>query len=665
MNNKNIIFLFCFFLIRFSAFSNNIDSLKNILPTLNRNEKKVALKKLIPLLPENEKPFYYNELVDIIVKSNPGDAFDYSKKVIVLSKKYSDKIDLARAYVNLAWLYFSPKLMYDSSEYFALQSINLVKNDTAYNIMGDAYNIAGISQADQGKLDKGLKYFEKAEEYYFKAKNFCRAATIHHNIGKLNKYSKGNEEVKKYFLESLEMFKKFNCEEKYDYLYSNLGEIYISENEYDKAKEMFHKVLEIANKYNLVESKGIAYFSLGELYMHIDTTVARHYYEKTLKLADSVYIVKLQIAANLDLGKYYLTLKKLNKAKHYIDLALEKSVKAHKLFYIQLSHRYLSDYYQKIKNYKKALYHFKKKVAYEDSIGAEKVKMQIMSLENDKKENQIKLLNQENVIIELKERRSRIFAYLIFLIMILGLIISLFLFRNYKNKQEMKKMEVERIAQNKILKMERKLLTSVIVTEDKERKRFAADLHDGLGPLLSSIKLFLDGVLYSEEKERKELIIETKGIVDQAINDIRNISRNIMPESFSEHGLLQTLLSFIERIKVSKVLNIEFKHNLIGISYNKAFEIIVYRIITELINNTLKHANANNVIIKVFENDNVLNIFYKDDGRGFNVNSVVNSDKSGLGLKNILERVKSLGGEINISSNWKIGIIVEILLNVK
>jgi signal transduction histidine kinase len=171
--------------------------------------------------------------------------------------------------------------------------------------------------------------------------------------------------------------------------------------------------------------------------------------------------------------------------------------------------------------------------------------------------------------------------------------------------------------------------------------------------------------LYSEEKERKELIIETKGIVDQAINDIRNISRNIMPESFSEHGLLQTLLSFIERIKVSKVLNIEFKHNLIGISYNKAFEIIVYRIITELINNTLKHANANNVIIKVFENDNVLNIFYKDDGRGFNVNSVVNSDKSGLGLKNILERVKSLGGEINISSNWKIGIIVEILLNVK
>ena len=658
-------FIFMLLLAGSTAYGGKVDSLKSIIPNLERKQKIKTIKELIPLLPGKEKAHYYNLLGDLLQGSNYTASEKYLRQALDLLKKYPDKKEEAFAYSRLAWLYFLPKLKYDSSEYFALKAIDLIKDDTFYNVLAYAYNIAGISQADQGKLEEGLQYFKQAEKNYLKAKNYCKAATIHHNMGKLNKYSKGFEVVKKFFFEALEMYKKYNCEENYDFLYSNLADIYIWEGKYQKAKEMLEKVNEIAKRYNKMEGLCANNLSLGELYMHIDTSQARKYLGRALLMSDSLQYVKLQIAVRIDLADYYLKLNQPQKAKKYIDFALQKSKESHKLMFIQDAYERLTEYYKAIGDYKNAFASYQKHIAYKDSVDARKVRMHILSLENEKKENQIKLLNKENELIELKARKTRLYAYLTGLIFLLSLLIAYFYFRQYKNRQELKKMELENQSKNKLLKMERQLMSAIIETEDRERKRLSAEIHDGLGPMLIGIKLFFESALNSKGKEKKELLQQTKGLLETAIEDLRSISHNLVPETFSSQGLVKMLQSFVYRINFSKKIKIDFQHNYQPDKYTKAFEIIIYRIITELINNTIKHADASNIYLRLTDKNDKIVIEYADDGKGFDVEKVMNGEKSGLGLFNIKERVGFLGGKFEIKSKPGKGIKVYIELETQ
>ncbi len=559
-------------------------------------------------------------------------------------------------------MYFSPKLKYDSAEFFVNKALEILEKDSICNTLGLAYNYAGIIHADQGNLEEGLKYFEKAEQVFIDLGDYCKAANIHHNIGKLNKYSKGSDEVEKYFLEALEMYKKYNCEENYDFLYHNLTEIYISKKEFEKAKESALKSLEISTKYKKVEGIGVSSLILGEINMHIDTAAVLKNYYKAKEIADSFKIVKLQIALYLDLADYFRMKKKLGKAKHYLNLALKKSKESNKLFYIQKSYKGLADIFSDERNYRKAFENYKLYNIYKDSINAEKVRLQIASLENDKKENKIRLLNKENKIIELKARRTKVLAYFSVLFIVLILIIFYFLFQNYKHKQNIKKVQLLHQSEQKLLEMEKKILSSVIETEDRERKRFAMDLHDGLGPLLSGIRLYVGEMDYLSGKDKKAIIDEIKKLIDQAISDIRSISRNIMPDSFSENGLVKSLELFIRKIKPISNIKIDFVNRLDDKVFNKGFEIIVYRIITELINNSIKHSEAKSISIEFARIENQFVIFYKDNGKGFDVETILEKSK-GLGLKNIQDRIDSLGGFMKIKSTEGQGVDFEIRIN--
>ncbi len=645
-----------------AIFGNKVDSLKNIISKLPDNEKVQKIEYYAAAMAGIDKTRFLNEIADQFEKSNPTWAFVYAKKALKRAKKSNDEKGKAKSYRILAFLYFSPKLKYDSAKYFINKALEILKHDSLSNELGLAYNYAGIIQADQGNLEEGLKYFEKAEKVYMDLGNYCRAATIHHNIGKLNKYSKSDEEVEKYFLEALEMYKKYGCEENYDFLYDNLSELYISKKNFIRAKEMALKSLEISRKYNLVEGIGISYLILGEISYHIDTASVLPNYYKSLEIADSFKIVKLHIALYLDFADYFRMKNKLDKAKHYLNLALEKAKESHKLFYIQKSSKGLADIFSEKGDYKNAFEYYKQYSVFKDSISAEKVRLKIASLENDKKENKIRILNKENKIAELKARRSKILVYFSLLFIVLILIIFYFLFQNYKHKQNIKKVQLLHQSEQKLLEMEKKIMSSVIETEDRERKRFAMELHDGLGPLLSGTKLYVGELNYLSGKDKEKIIKEIKILIDQAIEDIRSISRNIMPDSFSENGLVKSLELFINKINPVKNIKIDFVNRLGDKIFSKGFEIIVYRIITELINNSIKHSGAKTISIEFTTIKNQFVILYKDNGKGFDVETTLEKSK-GLGLKNIQDRIDSLGGFIKIKSSEGQGVDIEIRID--
>ncbi len=656
-----IIFLLCL-IYSPTIFGNKVDSLKNIISKLPENEKVQKIEYYAAAMTDIDKTRFLNEIADLFERSNPTLAFNYANKALKRAEKSNNEKEKAKSYRILAWLYFSPKLKYDSAGYFVNKALEILKRDSLSNELGLAYNYAGIIQADQGNLEEGLKYFEKSEQVYMDLGNYCRAANIHHNIGKLNKYSKSDEEVEKYFLEALEMYKKYGCEENYDFLYDNLSELYISKKNFIRAKEMALKSLEISRKYNLVEGIGISYLILGEISYHIDTASVLPNYYKSLEIADSFKIVKLHIALYLDFADYFRMKNKLDKAKHYLNLALEKAKESHKLFYIQKSSKGLADIFSEKGDYKNAFEYYKQYSVFKDSISAEKVRLKIASLENDKKENKIRILNKENKIAELKARRSKILVYFSLLFIVLILIIFYFLFQNYKHKQNIKKVQLLHQSEQKLLEMEKKIMSSVIETEDRERKRFAMELHDGLGPLLSGTKLYVGELNYLSGKDKEKIIKEIKILIDQAIEDIRSISRNIMPDSFSENGLVKSLELFINKINPVKNIKIDFVNRLGDKIFSKGFEIIVYRIITELINNSIKHSGAKTISIEFTTIKNQFVILYKDNGKGFDVETTLEKSK-GLGLKNIQDRIDSLGGFIKIKSSEGQGVDIEIRID--
>jgi len=210
---------------------------------------------------------------------------------------------------------------------------------------------------------------------------------------------------------------------------------------------------------------------------------------------------------------------------------------------------------------------------------------------------------------------------------------------------------------------EKKILNSIIEAEERERNRFSRELHDGIGPLLSTIKLYFQWLAESSEKDDKSSIIE-KGErnINDAIETIREISNNLSPRTLNSFGVVAALKNFIESINKTQKLQINLISN-VSFRFEEKIEIILYRVTTELINNTLKYAKASKVSINLFYNTEkgVVNLNYYDNGMGFNFEETMHAGK-GLGLQNIVQRINSANGKLNLSSSLGNGIFVEIEL---
>jgi len=199
--------------------------------------------------------------------------------------------------------------------------------------------------------------------------------------------------------------------------------------------------------------------------------------------------------------------------------------------------------------------------------------------------------------------------------------------------------------------MERRILGAVINAEEKERARLSKELHDGLGPILSAIKLYVNQLKdESDENEKQELFGITTDIIDEAIENTRTISNNLRPRVIEEYGLVKAIKEFIRKINKTQKIGITFNSENIPEKLNKTLELIFYRIINELINNTIKHAGATHVDVFLEYRDERLVLTYHDDGVGFDEQEIFDHESQGMGLNNILSRIRSIDGDVSFES---------------
>ena len=213
-------------------------------------------------------------------------------------------------------------------------------------------------------------------------------------------------------------------------------------------------------------------------------------------------------------------------------------------------------------------------------------------------------------------------------------------------------------------KMIRQVLNAVIQTEERERERFAKEMHDGLGPLLSAIKLYANelGDPSIDANEKADMTKQVDELIDEAISNTRTISNNLMPRVIIDYGLIKAVYSYCEKINKTEKIHIQFSANNIEEDLDNNIQLILYRVISELINNTLKHASAKNIIIELEKKGNKVELIFIDDGIGFVVDHIMKNQKSGMGLKNIISRIKSINGNCNFISQKNKGfkIVIDI-----
>lgn len=219
---------------------------------------------------------------------------------------------------------------------------------------------------------------------------------------------------------------------------------------------------------------------------------------------------------------------------------------------------------------------------------------------------------------------------------------------------------VDRVTYQRRL-LENRLMTAVISTEERERASISRELHDGLGPLLSSAKMSLSALSRAELSDKDRATLKnTAAVIDEAIRSLRDISNNLSPHVLNNFGLMRGIKNFVDRTAMLHDVKIDFRTSLRDERFDSNIEVIIYRVVCELINNSLKHSGCSQIIIELKSIGSNLIVDYSDNGCGFVIGEITDS---GMGISNIRSRVQSLGGKLRLESSKGRGMSAKITIS--
>jgi two-component system, NarL family, sensor kinase len=322
---------------------------------------------------------------------------------------------------------------------------------------------------------------------------------------------------------------------------------------------------------------------------------------------------------------------------------------------------------EKLNDYKEAYHWLTKYRQTNDSINSDQTKVKINELEtkynNAKNQQKIQVLQSENKQVQLNARNERLYRFILglgCLFLLLLLVFVLLTARSRRKLAEQKEINYRQQLSEMEKKQQLKITKAMLEGEELERERVARDLHDGLGGMLSGVKIGLSGwtdtqPAISEDRDLHRII----GQLDTSVTELRRIARNMVPETLLKFGL-ETALKDLCEFYMREGLRITSE--MFGIQKDIAMnvQLNIYRIVQELISNAIKHAHADNLILQCSQNENTIFITFEDNGRGFDMDTL--ADKTGMGLDNLKNRIAFLQGKFEVHSAPGEGTSIDIEL---
>jgi len=621
---------------------------------------------------------------------------------------YSADTALINAYIKKAFPFSQMKSMQDSADYYLKKVFSLSKKRNFekgiteyYRLKAVSYFITGQADSVSSSLDKAfysasksndakelalvndlkawifqnLEQNDSAVYYYVKAAAIADSlhenkfsAEIYNNLSSIFWNIADYKNAERYGSESYKNAKTTKDTLLISNSLFNFGNAKTRLKQYDSALVLFDKIKELVTdlaKYNYVLFRAVS----NEAAINSETgnyKEAIRKYQNILQNSGQIpeylqsYIYSGLGSAQFENNQYKDAELNMTKA---IQLAETGGVQLG----LQDSYLIMSQIMEKQRQFESALDFRKKYDSLKDtllSVSKTKFIHQLEAKYNSaQKTNQITAqelaISENKRIIEKKNTVNIALISGVFFLLIVGLL----LFRNFRHRHNLllqsQELKEQRITE---LEQERKLVAaqSVLKGQEEERSRLARDLHDGVGGLLSGVKLSMSNmkgnVFLSEEN-----VLSFENVIsqlDQSIAELRRVSHNMMPEALIKFGLKEALENYCENINFSGKINVRLQTYGMEKRMDQTTEIIIYRIIQELLNNVIKHADAKNVLIQLVREEEHFSLTVEDDGKGFDVDD--SKTNSGAGLGNIKARAEYLNGNVDIVSKKGEGTSVTI-----
>jgi two-component system, NarL family, sensor kinase len=512
-----------------------------------------------------------------------------------------------------------------------LQTIPLLEKMNAIPELNNTYQSLGDIFFNKSQFKTAVTYYYKSLATYSDPAPYChliasrhlRLASSMYYLDSLQKMetqlASAKEKLDRTGVDSINIWADY---------YHLLGRLDGKHQMYNHAATMFYNGLSIARKTNYNRAICNNLYSLARLFEK------QGQYDRAMVMMD-------------EYGKLSYTLKDFPFRLRALDLMADLSFKQH---FPDEAYKYLRQY-----------------IILADSLKEQQVTEKIHELEaeyqSSEKENRIMQLQHENERQEFALQKNRLLISLMVVIMLSLLVVAALSYLFYRNgrklleqQRRLHEFEVERIKQEHKIS----LLSAMLEGQEKERTRLARDLHDGLGGLLSGIKLELSTVTPSQTTvHRQALIQNTLQRLDGAMDELRRIARSMMPEILIKYGLGEATVEYCRGLKKTGTDNIVcqvFNFQVADMEHTR--QVVLYRIMQELVNNAIKHADASQILVLLQQTDNILFLTVEDDGKGFD--AAAGNKLKGAGLANIEARVEFLGGKIDIQSEPGTGTAITI-----
>lgn len=195
---------------------------------------------------------------------------------------------------------------------------------------------------------------------------------------------------------------------------------------------------------------------------------------------------------------------------------------------------------------------------------------------------------------------------------------------------------------------QRQLLNAVIESQEIERKRIGGDLHDEIGGTLSAIKLMLNAA--KQQTDSQEVLQSAKQLIDKMIIDVRNISHDLSPPGLTMFGLYHSIDTFVSLLNKTGEIKVNITHEpfIEDRILTEKVELALFRVVTQLIANTLKHAKASEINIIFKPQNDILHLLYEDNGKGFDISIL--EEQHGIGMQNIKSRLQMIDATYTLES---------------
>lgn len=585
-----------------------------------------SLKKNFPFL--QDASLYYNSTSFL----EKGDAAGFEKTLLdanVRLKKYNHTEAFRLRSVILQNYGIMQQRKNNEKGYMKLlvdEAIPVAKRSGDYELISSLYKAVAIIFMNNNERQKAAEYLKEAQIYIEKATR--RSPTLieskmetyivnAENLIELKHFYDAKKVLDKAFLK-LKKFPDSNLNDSYFYAE---GLYYAKQNKYTEALTSYEKGIKSAEKHK-----------------------------------NAIALNRLKFAEYEALFK----LKEYEKAKNNLEYLVESSP-----FIVDKKNYYneLSKVYNALKKYDKAYFYANKYNIVNDSLNGTKFQKEIVELEAKYKkaenEKKITALQSQNEKAVLLAHNNRLNSVLFAVLSVLLFLIVLFLWILNKNQKKLSyQKEINHQQELAALENQQRLSISnaLIEGEEVERTRIARDLHDGLGSMLSGLKIHL-----KLAEKNNTSVPEVTTLLDNSIKELRNISQNLMPESLLKLSLEHALRDLCMANSTAQT-NIEFQYLISKSNLPKNYQIVIYRIIQELLNNALKYANASEIMVSCSQNKATFFITVEDNGIGFDVSE---RNDSGMGLRNIKNRVMFLSGKFEIESVINKGTSAYVELKVK